>query len=271
MIFGLYEAYLTKVLWYPPWEEAWTVAGVAPIETLVLVFWWHAWFSFILPLLVGEQILTGSTSLLALLPKKLSRFFSGWKGWAILAVFGGTFQSVNSPFPAHSFLSSLSTTGVLIALILLWRKSTKDQNYPFQELLPDQREIKWLAIPPGLMYLGLGFVLRPESLPDLRGHLIIWAGYALLATLLYLTRMQIPVRTGPLEPKKIEPLSPKTWLRLSLVFPAAAITAEILFPPLSQAIAMLSWAAGIVFGIVMFAVAVKETFSSRGSLRHERT
>lgn len=271
MLFGLYEAYLTKVLWDPPWGEAWTVAGVAPIETLVLVFWWHAWFSFILPLLVGEQILTGSASLLALLPKKLNRLFSGWKGWAILAVFGGTFQSVNSPSLGHSFLSSLSTTGVLIALILLWRKSTGGQNYPIQELLPNHKEIKWLAIPLGLMYLGLGLVLRPESFPDLGGHLVIWAGYALLAALLYQTRRQIPAPANPREPIKIEPPSFKTWFRISLVFPAAAITAEILFPPISQAIALLSWAAGIIFGVAMFAVALKETFSCRGSFRHEQT
>lgn len=35
LIFGLYEAYLTKVLWAPPWGDPVIIAGVAPIETLV--------------------------------------------------------------------------------------------------------------------------------------------------------------------------------------------------------------------------------------------
>lgn len=271
MIFGLYEAYLTKVLWDPPWGEGWTVAGVAPIETLVLVFWWHAWFSFILPLLVGEQILTGSTRLLSLFPPQLARFFSDWKGLALLALFGGTFQSVNSPAPGHSLLSGLSTTGVLIALILLWRKITQGDVFTFEALLPNQKEIKWLAVPLGLMYLVLGLVLRPESLPDLSGHLIIWVSYALLAALLYLTYTRTPVLSPLHNSNNIGPLSPKTWLRLSLVFSIAATTAEILLPPLGQAIALISWATGILFGIIMFIIAVKETFTRKGSPHHEKT
>ncbi|MFO8035375.1 MAG: hypothetical protein R6U57_01930 [Anaerolineales bacterium] len=271
MIFGLYEAYLTKVLWDPPWGEAWIAAGVAPIETLVLVFWWHAWFSFILPLLAGEQILTGSTSLLSCFPPTLARFFSDWKGFTLLALFGGTFQSVNSPSPGHSLLSGLSTTGVLIALILLWRKTTQGDVFTFEALLPNQKEIKWLAAPLGLMYLGLGLVLRPESFPDLTGHLVIWVSYALLAALLYLTYTRTPVLSPPYNSHTIEPLSPKTWLRLSPVFPIAATTAEILLPPLGQAIALISWAAGILFGIIMFIIAVKEIFTSKGSPHHEQS
>ena len=54
MIFGLYEAYLTKVLWAPPWGNPVMIAEFAPVETLVLVFWWHCWFSFIIPLLVAS-------------------------------------------------------------------------------------------------------------------------------------------------------------------------------------------------------------------------
>jgi hypothetical protein len=267
MIFGLYEAYLTKVLWDPPWGEAWIVAGVAPIESLVLVFWWHPWFSFILPLLVGEGVLTGSNSLLSRFPAPLARFFSDWKGFALLALFGGIFQSVNSPSPTHSLLSGLSTTGVPVALILLWRKTTPGNHYTFQALLPNQKEIKWLAIPLGLMYLSLSLVLRPQSFPDLTGHLIIWASYVLLAILLYMTHKQ----SSPIHSKNIEPLSAKTWLRLSPVFPIAATTAEIFLPPLGQAIAVVSWAAGILFGVIMFITAVKETFTSKGSLPHERT
>ncbi|MFO7944382.1 MAG: hypothetical protein R6U51_08825 [Anaerolineales bacterium] len=32
MLFGLYEAYLTKVLWDPPWGEALIIGGVAPLK-----------------------------------------------------------------------------------------------------------------------------------------------------------------------------------------------------------------------------------------------
>ena len=76
MIFGLYEAYLTKVLWAPPWGDPVIIAEFAPVETLVLVTWWHCWFSFIIPLLVAEKLLTNSTSLGRCLPGKLGDFLS---------------------------------------------------------------------------------------------------------------------------------------------------------------------------------------------------
>ena len=82
MIFGLYEAYLTKVLWDPPWGGALIVAEIAPIETLVLVLWWHAWFSFIIPLLIAEKLFSGSTSLGRSLPGKLGDILNSWGGLA---------------------------------------------------------------------------------------------------------------------------------------------------------------------------------------------
>ena len=54
-IFGLYEAYITKVLWNPTWSEAeFKIVGVAVIEAMVLVLFWHAFLAFILPLFLAE-------------------------------------------------------------------------------------------------------------------------------------------------------------------------------------------------------------------------
>ncbi len=60
-LFGLYEAYITKILWNPGWDEpVFKLAEVAVTETLVLVFFWHVWMSFIVPLLAAETWLTRS-------------------------------------------------------------------------------------------------------------------------------------------------------------------------------------------------------------------
>ena len=117
MIFGLYEAYLTKVLWAPPWGDPVIIAEIAPIETLVLVFWWHAWFSFIIPLLVSERLVTNSTSLGRSLPGRIGKFFNSWSGLAAVMVFGGLFQSINSPSVGESLLSGILTTGVLVIMV----------------------------------------------------------------------------------------------------------------------------------------------------------
>ncbi len=60
MLFALYEAPLTKVLWagYIGQEPIFgTLFGIAILEFLTLVFFWHPIFSFILPVLLLEAFL----------------------------------------------------------------------------------------------------------------------------------------------------------------------------------------------------------------------
>ena len=63
VLFGLYEAVITKVLWQGYMNETGPalgrILGVASIEFPLLVFFWHPIFSFILPILT-YQILRGS-------------------------------------------------------------------------------------------------------------------------------------------------------------------------------------------------------------------
>src|SRR5512138_349608 len=62
VLFGLYEGYITKVLWNPPWDaEAFRLGGVAVLSTLMLALFWHPFMAFIVPLFAGECLLTGSS------------------------------------------------------------------------------------------------------------------------------------------------------------------------------------------------------------------
>lgn len=257
MIFGLYEAYLTKVLWAPPWGDPVIIAGVAPIETLVLVFWWHAWFSFIIPLLVAEKLLTGSTSLGRSLPGKLGAFFNSWGGLAGVMAFGGIFQSINSPSVGESLLSGISTTAVLVGLVLLWKRITKDKEYSMAELLPNRKQFKWLLVPTGLMYLVMAILIRPESNPDLIGHLMIWLLYG-LTIYLFIRSQKIPAYIN--DDIEIESWKPKRWLLLAGIFPLAATAGEILLTGFFEIMALVFWFGGILFGVMAFIKAVKMTF-----------
>ena len=69
---GFYEAVITKVLWAGYMDATGpgfgTVLGVALVEFLVLVFFWHPIFSFILPILTyevitGENLITHDSAL----------------------------------------------------------------------------------------------------------------------------------------------------------------------------------------------------------------
>jgi hypothetical protein len=257
MVFGLYEAYITKVLWSPPWGTGVVAAGIAPIETLVLVFWWHAWFSFIIPLLVAEKLLTGCTDLGRCLPGKLGNFLNSWGGLAAVMAFGGAFQSINSPSLGQSLLSGLSTTGVLVVLALIWKRVTRDRIYTMADLLPDRRQFRWLLIPIGILYLATGILLRPEAYPSLIGHLTIWALYGISFYLFF--------RSQNLPEKAREEVEPKgwsagRWLLLAGIFPLSAAASELLISPLREILAAISWFGGIAFGLYAFITALKLTF-----------
>ena len=257
MVFGLYEAYLTKVLWSPPWGDPVIIAGFAPIETLVLVFWWHCWFSFIIPLLVAEKLLTGSNSLGLSLPGKLGDFLNSWGGLAAVMIFGGLFQSINSPSVGQSLLSGISTTGVLIGLTALWKRISREQTYTMKELLPNQKQFNWLLIPVGIMYLAMGILIRPDATPDLIGHLMIWILYG--ACFFLFTKSQNNPAPQP-ESREVRTWGSSKWLLLAGIFPLAAVTGEIIFQGLFEPLALAFWFVGILFGVVVFIKALRMTF-----------
>ena len=257
MLFGLYEAYLTKVLWAPPWGDPVIIAGFAPVETIVLVFWWHAWFSFIIPLLVTEKLLTGSTSLGQSLPGKIGKFFNSWGGLAAVMAFGGLFQSVNSPDVGASLLSGISTTAVLVGLVLLWKRITKDQIYSMADLLPNRKQFSWLLIPFGIMYLAMGIIIRPDWYPGLIGHLMIWILYA-IAIYLFIQSQKKPAPV--LDDVELESWQPKRWLLLAAIFPITATIAEVIIQGAFEPLVLILWFGGIIFSITMFITALKLTF-----------
>jgi hypothetical protein len=266
MLFGLYEAYLTKVLWAPPWGDPVIIAGFAPVETLVLVFWWHAWFSFIIPLLVAEKLCTGSNSLGQSLPGKLGQFFNSWSGLAAVMVFGGLFQSINSPSVGQSFLSGISTTAILVGLILLWKRITKDQVYSMAELLPNRKQFKRLLIPAGIMYLAMGILIRPDWYPGLIGHLMIWILYGV--TIYLFSRSQKVDLPASQNDADLETWPDKRWVLLAGIFPLAATAGEILLTGFFEILALIFWFGGISFGIYTFIKAVKMTSPPKGDPQH---
>jgi len=179
MLFGMYEAYLTKVVWtsYSAEGPILSVGGIAIFETLLLVLFWHSVLAFMLPLLIGETYLTKSKELVGLLPKWVRK--RGRLLFIFLLIWGGLFTSVNSPSLPISILSALSSGVVLLLLVFLWKKMGGD-NYSMRELLPSRKACKIIAIFLILMYVGYSRLLQWDKLPGFGPQLIVWTIYAAL-------------------------------------------------------------------------------------------
>ena len=251
MLFGLYEAYITKVLWSPAWEAIFSPGNVAILEVFVLVFWWHTWFAFLTPLVLGESLLTTSRFVLSNFPPKLRRFYGSWKGWLGIFLFGAIFQAFNSPSPIQSLLSGLSTIPVLALLTYGWLRISKDKAYTLPDLLPVESEFRFLAGWLGIIYLFPGFLLLPERIPPVfPGQAIIWGMYAVIIfVLIRLLKRSGRLATEP--PQEIRFPAPKTLLRIGIVFIVVLPAAKFLLDGFGWVVLTLGWLSGALFSVGM--------------------
>ena len=183
MLFGMYEAYLTKVVWISYSQEGPIVSlgGIAIFETLLLVLFWHSVLAFMLPLFIGETYLTKSKELAGLLPEWIRK--RGRLLFILLLIWGGLFTSVNSPSPPISILSTLSSGAVLLLLMVVWKK-TGGGNYSMRELLPSRTARRVIIIFLLLMYVGYTRLFHWDKLPGFGPQFIVWTIYAALIWLL---------------------------------------------------------------------------------------
>ncbi len=257
MLFGLYEAYITKMLWRPTWEAWWVVGNVAVFEVFVLL-WWHTWLSFITPLTLSEGLLTRSRDLLRAFPPRLRRLYGSWQGWLGIAIFGAAVQSINSPDPARSLLSGLSTVAYLTLLTALWKRLTRGRAYTLPDLLPNPKEFRILALWLAALYLFHLFAIRWEFIPPFwPGQAVIWGLYALAIALL--VRALRRSRRAPQEESLPAPPfpAPRALLGVGLVFILALPLEKMLLAPVALPVVLVTWLGGPLLGLWAFVHALR--------------
>jgi len=260
-IFGMYEAYVTKVLWSPTWGAPMvSVGGLALMETIVLVLWWHPFMAFVVPLFVAETMLTGSSQVFGGLPGRVQRLLAGQRTrGATVLLFGllcGAFQSHNSPSILQSLLSGLLTTVLISALAWFWRTRTVGREYTIDQLLPGRRELLVLSLLLAAGYVITGVVIRPDALPGLESQLIVWMIYAGLFGLLFLGLRRLPGERAC--PAVIAPRAlGKLWPAFALVFTLTSAACGLLPASWQSTFLLISWAAGGVLGIARLCLAVR--------------
>ncbi len=184
MLYGMYEAYITKVLWtsFRPEGPFLRVGGIAFFETIMLVFWLHPMLAFVIPLFFTEILCTNSFEIADGLPwwtqRSLQKHPHRWIG--LLMAFLGFMQFVNSPSVASSFLSGTGNCLVL-GLALLWWRRSGGAAYSLRELLPGPKGLWAFGLVLVVWHVFWGLSIKPHSIPGiLQGQLTIWSLYATL-------------------------------------------------------------------------------------------
>lgn len=263
-IFGMYEAYLTKVLWNPPWGDALiTIGGVGIIETIVLVIFWHPFLAFIIPLIACSYLLNQFSEMVAGMPLCIRKIMSAKKSGTLFvlinAAFFGTFQSTNAPSAWFSLLSCPLSAMVLVILVCLWKRTIKDCNYNFLEILPNRVQFVVLIALLIIMYIIMGRFIRPEALPDLSSQLTVWLiyGVLLIAFILSLKRS----RKIDMAAKGLKIVRPSFRIILCaiIVFTFCSTIGRLFLSNWRAPILLSSWFIFSVFGMSAFLFSLKHT------------
>jgi hypothetical protein len=191
MLYGMYEAYITKVVWTSFRAEGpfFSAGGIALFETIICVLFLHPLLAFIIPLLLTELLLTRSTEVFQGLPRRLRYSLRNHPMvWAasLMAMFG-LMQFVNSASVLSSLLSGLGN-GAVVGLVIMWWRRSGGATYSLRQLLPGPKGLRIFGVVLLVWYVFWGFAIKPKSIPAvLHGQLTVWLIYAGLLVIFYRT------------------------------------------------------------------------------------
>jgi hypothetical protein len=226
-IFGMYEFYLTKVLWDQPWDGVMVTQGIEVLATIVLVGFWHPFMSFILPLMVGEQLLVEKPHIAGLFP----RWLHSPKRWVAVGLLL-TVAVNQGAFTANPGVLLVVIPWTALMLVVAARRLAPDEKLSsLGDILPTGRALGLVALVVGATYALFTPLWRPEVPIPVDRQMLAWMLYAVLAIALH---RNLRNRADP--PAVRLPTAAITRRRV-LLYLAVAVIASIL-PP------------AVVFGIV---------------------
>lgn len=262
MLLGLYEAYFTKVLWDPTWtpEWSWRLGGVSVAHTLILVWFWHPLFAFVVPLALVERAVTGSHEVLDALPRPLRWLLSTRAGLVVAGSVTG-FDSALNAGPLVAVGSAATTVLLVLALRELVVRAGPLPS--LRAVLPTNRQAAVLAVLLLAGYVAGGILVRRPSLPPVwPAQATIWGMYAVVVALLWLAHRRardLPVVLAP----PYDPPVRRPVVTLAITFTAAALVSTLV-PLVTPWVGMTLLVGGTATCLIWFVQVSARLLSGRG-------
>jgi len=174
VLFGMYESILTKVLWAPQWGS---VLPIAEVGFVVLALFWHPLFAFMVPLAVVGLLGTRSRDVIRTLP---FGFASPGRRLAIVTlVVAAIFHGGLTAHPVIAVGSLVSTGFGLWWIVRRWRRDETRTEHRLADFVPEGREVKWMFVTLGVVYVTYGLFNKPDLVPGL-GFLVMGGLYRVI-------------------------------------------------------------------------------------------
>jgi hypothetical protein len=195
VIFGLYESWITKVVWAGYMGDApqfGTFLGFAIGEFFVIALFWHAVFSFIIPVLVFQIIIQETnkgeaseiyTSHLRFISKNIrNKILLG-----IIFVTGSIFMTRGLEANTFAVMIAGGVNFVFIFLLSYLTITLSKRPLDLDSLRLGNRGLSITAVYLVILYVFTFFTLLPERIPSIGTILLTIAFYLIVLTMLFLT------------------------------------------------------------------------------------
>lgn len=202
VLFGLYESWITKVLWfgYPGAEGAQfgLIAGIAIGEFITLVFFWHPIMAFLMPILVYQSLALSNQKDLKVnrivFSSHISYFNSNNKkhlySYIIIMCIGAGALSINAGYDLIVILLAiLGSVGLIYSFFKLSSRKSPG-SFSIHSLRLGKKGFSIVISYLFLLYGITFFLLLPQRLPtELFPYLIIIVFYVFIVIMLKLTKV----------------------------------------------------------------------------------
>ncbi|MHA1589800.1 MAG: hypothetical protein ACTSVA_04230 [Candidatus Njordarchaeales archaeon] len=258
VLFGLYETWMTKVVWAgfmnsgPPLLG--TPLGFAVAEMSIIVFVWHPFMSFIAPILTIQilSIHLGNEdySCRPWTPIFLSKRRLNWFFYFFFSIFSSSALALNSG--GNILKSTLGFLGTLSIVYLLYliiiRRDPKILT--LDNLIVGKKGLAFMLTYLGFLYALFFFFVRTEAIPSLLTILLTFLFYLVIILMLYLDQSPNNIN---MPNNHSEPLlfNKKDLLRFYLIIYSLTIFLSIL-RILAFLLTILAFIIIIVTGFIIF-------------------
>ncbi len=173
-ILGLYEFYLTKVLWDQPWDDVVNSGLFHPWTLVVLAGFWHAYMAFIFPLAISEGLMVRQPHIAGLFPiwfrspKRLTL--------VVLVVFSAISAGAFTAAPM-ALAIGLPYSAVVLVAAARWL-TPKEPIEHLVEVLPTRKQSGLLLMLIVAVVTLMYQTQRTEILISPERHWVAWGFYA---------------------------------------------------------------------------------------------
>ncbi|MDF1539715.1 MAG: hypothetical protein P1Q69_12515 [Candidatus Thorarchaeota archaeon] len=263
IFYGLYESWMTKVIWagYMGQEPQFgVILGFAWGEFMVIALFWHAVFSFILPIAVFQILGSIGDSPKGSFPCKNR---SGKILYCVIILIGSVFIASGFVFDiVATSIAAIGNTAIVLIVTYLTRRSNP-KGFTLETLKLGRKGAVIVSGYVGFLYIFLWFFIFPER---------IAGPITILLTILFYLLIAILLRVSPPRNDAITPLPIRTDLGMTFEYKHIAygfVLICVLAPLWCIAVDLIGvlgvflYLGMLIAGPILFIVATIRVFASR--------